>query len=242
MLNDEAPDQGVLARMLALKQQHPLPEGDTLPDSITLGLDREQQCAKPGEFDTFAANNPLWGMPYGLPGLNKQEHATLTNWLMQGAHGVPLASPTNAQIDAVQRWETFFNGKSLKDFDIAPFVMVAPNDDLDAAFDSLRPWLALYIGGMGAKGKNFYHEYATRLGYGEVATRIQDLYLAGKKEEATALVPNQLLDEVGLIGSHGRIVERLAPWKEAGKRGEVGSMLLNIANPAILELFARELL
>jgi hypothetical protein len=75
-----------------------------------------------------------------------------------------------------------------------------------------------------------------------VATRIQDLYLSGKQEEATALVPNELLDEVGLVGSHGRIIERLAPWKEAGKRGEVGSMLLNVANPAILELFAKEML
>jgi F420-dependent oxidoreductase-like protein len=134
------------------------------------------------------------------------------------------------------------NGKSLKNFDVAPFVMVAANDDLNAAFDSLRPWLALYIGGMGAKGKNFYHDYAARLGYGEVATRIQDLYLSGKKSEAQALVPNQLLDAVGLVGSHGRIAERLAPWKEAGKRGEVGSMLLNVNSPAILELFAREML
>ena len=67
------------------------------------------------------------------------------------------------------------NGKSLKDFDIAPFVTVAMNDDLDAAYDSLRPWLALYIGGMGAKNKNFYHEYTTRLGYGDAADEIQAL-------------------------------------------------------------------
>ena len=134
------------------------------------------------------------------------------------------------------------NGKSLKEFDVAPFVAVAANDDLNAAFDSLRPWLALYIGGMGAKNKNFYHDYATRLGYGDVATRIQDLYLSGKKEEAQALVPNALIDEVALVGSHGRIIERLAPWKEAGKRGEVGSMLLSVANPQILELFAKEML
>jgi F420-dependent oxidoreductase-like protein len=134
------------------------------------------------------------------------------------------------------------NGKGLKDFDIAPFVMVGANDDLDAAFDSLRPWLALYIGGMGAKGKNFYTDYATRLGYGDVAERIQDLYLAGSKDEATALVPNELLDEVALVGSHDRIRERLAPWKEAGKRGEVGSMLLSVPDPVIMELFAQELL
>lgn len=134
------------------------------------------------------------------------------------------------------------NGKSLDDFDVAPFVMVSPNDDLDAAYDALRPWLALYIGGMGAKGKNFYHDYATRLGYGDAASGIQDLYLSGKKAEAEALVPNELLDEVSLIGSHDRIKERLGPWKEAGKRGEVGTMLLSVHDPVILELFAKELL
>ena len=134
------------------------------------------------------------------------------------------------------------NDKSLADFDVAPFVMVAANDDLDAAFDSLRPWIALYIGGMGAKGKNFYHEYTTRLGYGDAADRIQDLYLSGQKAEAEAQVPNELLDEVALIGSHDRIRERLAPWKEAGKRGEVGSMLLSVQDPAILGLFAEEML
>jgi len=134
------------------------------------------------------------------------------------------------------------NDKSLENFDIAPFVMVAANDDLAAAFDSLRPWMALYIGGMGAKGKNFYNDYAARLGYGDVAARIQNLYFAGKKVEAAALVPDALLDEVALVGSYERIVERLEPWKEAGKRGEVGSMLLHVANPTLLELFARELL
>jgi F420-dependent oxidoreductase-like protein len=132
--------------------------------------------------------------------------------------------------------------KGLADFDIAPFVSVAMNDDLDAAYDSLRPWLALYIGGMGAKGKNFYHDYAGRLGYGDEAARIQDLYLSGKKAEAEALVPNSLLDEVSLLGPRERIIERLAPWKEAGKRGEVGTMLLGVHDPEVLELFATELL
>jgi F420-dependent oxidoreductase-like protein len=132
--------------------------------------------------------------------------------------------------------------KSLENFDVAPFVMVSLNDDLEAAYDSLRPWLALYIGGMGARGKNFYTDYATRLGYGEAAARIQEHYLAGRKTEAEALVPRELLDEIALIGPAGRIVERLAPWKAAGRRGEVGAMLLSVQDPAVLELFARELL
>jgi F420-dependent oxidoreductase-like protein len=141
-----------------------------------------------------------------------------------------------------QGFEKAGNGKSLKDFDIAPFVTVAMNDNLDAAYDALRPWLALYIGGMGAKNKNFYHEYATRLGYGDAANQIQELYLSGKKPEAEALVPNELLDEVSLIGPRERIIERLGPWKEAGKRGEVGSMLLGVQDPVVLELLANEML
>ena len=141
-----------------------------------------------------------------------------------------------------QGFEKAGNGKSLKDFDVAPFVTVAMNDDLDAAFDALRPWLALYIGGMGAKNKNFYHDYATRLGYGDAADQIQELYLSGKKPEAEALVPNELLDEVSLIGPRERIIERLGPWKEAGKRGEVGSMLLGVQDPVVLELLAHEML
>ena len=145
--------------------------------------------------------------------------------------------------DAIEQgFEKAGNGKGLKDFDVAPFVTVAMNDDLDAAFDALRPWLALYIGGMGAKNKNFYHEYATRLGYGDAADQIQDLDLSGKKSEAEALVPNELLDEVSLVGPRERIIERLGPWKEAGKRGEVGSMLLGVQDPVVLELLANEML
>ena len=145
--------------------------------------------------------------------------------------------------DAIEQgFEKAGNGRGLKDFDVAPFVTVAMNDDLDAAFDALRPWLALYIGGMGAKNKNFYHEYATRLGYGDAADQIQYLYLSGKKSEAEALVPNELLDEVSLVGPRERIIERLGPWKEAGKRGEVGSMLLGVQNPVVLELLANEML
>jgi F420-dependent oxidoreductase-like protein len=133
-------------------------------------------------------------------------------------------------------------GKGLKDFDIAPFVTVAMNDDLEAAFNSMRGFLALYIGGMGAKGKNFYNDYATKLGYGDVAERIQELYLTGQKAEAEALVPNELIDEVGLVGPRDRIKERLQRWKDAGKRGEVGSMLIGAADPAVLELLAEEML
>ena len=133
-------------------------------------------------------------------------------------------------------------GKSLKNFDVAPTVSCIMMDDLDAAYAAGKPALALYIGGMGARGKNFYNDYACRMGYGDVAGRIQDLYLSGQKAEAEALVPNELVDEISLVGPRDRIRDRLQRWKEAGKRGEVGTMLIATPDRAALELLAEELL
>ena len=106
-------------------------------------------------------------------------------------------------------------GKSLAQFDIAPTVNVVVNDNLNIAYNMLRPFLALYIGGMGAKGRNFYHDLATRYGYGEAADTIQDLYLSGRQPEAMMAVPAALIDEVALVGSKERIKERLALWQAA---------------------------
>jgi alkanesulfonate monooxygenase SsuD/methylene tetrahydromethanopterin reductase-like flavin-dependent oxidoreductase (luciferase family) len=76
--------------------------------------------------------------------------------------------------------------------------------------------LALYIGGMGARGQNFYHNLATRYGFAEVADHIQDLYLAGKKQEAIEAVPDELVRNVSLVGPRGYVKERLAAYAEAG--------------------------
>ena len=107
-------------------------------------------------------------------------------------------------------------GKSLATFDIAATVMVIQGDDVQACLDFVKPMLALYIGGMGARGKNFYNDLACRYGFEADARRIQDLYLDGKKGEAAAAVPNQLADEVSLVGPPARIHDRLAPWREFG--------------------------
>ena len=107
-------------------------------------------------------------------------------------------------------------GKSLASFDVAPAVTVIQGDDVQACLDFVKPMLALYIGGMGARGKNFYNELACRYGFEAAAKKIQDLYLDGKKAEATAAVPNELADEVSLVGPPGRIRARLAAWREAG--------------------------
>jgi F420-dependent oxidoreductase-like protein len=106
--------------------------------------------------------------------------------------------------------------KSLATFDIAPMVVVIQGDDVQACLDFVKPMLALYIGGMGARGKNFYNDLACRYGFEADAKRIQDLYLDGKKGEAAAAVPSQLADEVSLVGPSARIRDRLTPWRESG--------------------------
>jgi F420-dependent oxidoreductase-like protein len=117
--------------------------------------------------------------------------------------------------------------KSLATYDVCPFVPVSMGDDLEEARMPIKQNLALYIGGMGARDKNFYNDYAKRLGYEAAAIRIQDAFLAGRKAEAVAAVPDALVDEIALVGSADRIRDRLQAWKDAGKRRHVDSMLLS---------------
>jgi F420-dependent oxidoreductase-like protein len=101
-------------------------------------------------------------------------------------------------------------------FDIAPSVNVIVSDDLNAARDMMRPLLALYIGGMGARGANFYNALFRRYGYEAEAERIQELYLDGKQRDAIAAVSDELIDDVSLVGPPERIRDRLAAWGESG--------------------------
>jgi F420-dependent oxidoreductase-like protein len=107
-------------------------------------------------------------------------------------------------------------GKSVASFDVAPAVTVIQGSDVQACLGLLKPFLALYIGGMGARGKNFYNDLACRYGFEAEAKKIQDLYLDGKKEEAAANVPDALADEVALVGPPERIRDRLAAWRASG--------------------------
>jgi alkanesulfonate monooxygenase SsuD/methylene tetrahydromethanopterin reductase-like flavin-dependent oxidoreductase (luciferase family) len=129
-------------------------------------------------------------------------------------------------------------GKSLSQFDVAPFVRVVVGDDVAACMRSIRDNMALYIGGMGARSKNFYNDYATRLGFEGEARKIQDLYLEGRKAEAAAAVPEALIDACHLVGPPARIKDRAKRWIEAGKKGHVGSMLLGVQDAKGLEVMA----
>ncbi|MCX6483235.1 MAG: LLM class F420-dependent oxidoreductase [Mycobacterium sp.] len=100
--------------------------------------------------------------------------------------------------------------------DVMVGVSLAIGDDVEERLNWVKPQLALYIGGMGAKGKNFYHNVATKYGFGEVADRIQELYLSGRKAEAIAAVPDELVRNISLIGPRGYVKERIAAFAEAG--------------------------
>jgi F420-dependent oxidoreductase-like protein len=105
---------------------------------------------------------------------------------------------------------------ALGDLEVFAGPTLAIGDDVEPLREIVKPHLALYIGGMGAKGKNFYHTLATRYGYGPQADRIQELYLAGDKEAAAKAVPDELVRDVSLIGTPGFVKERIAAFREAG--------------------------
>jgi len=119
-------------------------------------------------------------------------------------------------------------------FEVACLVPIILHDDVEMAANFYRPMLALYIGGMGARDKNFYNELACRYGFEGEAKRIQDLYLDGKKAEAAAVVPDALCDEIALVGPKERIRDRLAAWHQA----PVGTMIVGSNNVDTIRMMA----
>lgn len=109
VLDREQPERGLLYRMLALKQAHPLPARGPLPEGFDFSLHRDQQCVKPGGFDDFAEDYPQWGMPYGLPGLRPEEHRLMLDWLEAGAPAPPAPALPDALRGEVAAWERFLN-------------------------------------------------------------------------------------------------------------------------------------
>ena len=103
-----------------------------------------------------------------------------------------------------------------RDIDVAPVVLVCVDEDLAAARDMARPWLAIYLGGMGAKGKNFYVETAERMGQGESARRVQELFMAGDREGAAAALSDEIIDSTSICCRPAELDERLAAYERAG--------------------------
>ncbi|QSB12721.1 LLM class F420-dependent oxidoreductase [Natronosporangium hydrolyticum] len=120
-----------------------------------------------------------------------------------------------AQLSAVRAGQAAAGRQGVA-FDVAPSVPVVVGDDVEACAELVRGYAALYVGGMGSREQNFYHQLAVRMGFGEAAERIQELYLAGKHREAAAAVPLAFLDQTALLGPVARIADRLQAYAEAG--------------------------
>ena len=130
-------------------------------------------------------------------------------------------------------------GKSLDDFTITPFCGINMDNDEAAARMPAKENLGLYIGGMGARDKNFYNDYAKRLGHEAAAVEIQDHFLSGRRAEAVNAVPDELVDQVALTGPAGKITERLQDWKASSN---VDSLLARCNSSAELNVLARAVL
>jgi F420-dependent oxidoreductase-like protein len=114
-------------------------------------------------------------------------------------------------------------GRDLNGFDIAPSVQVRIDEDEQRARDSVRHFIALYVGGMGSRDQNFYNALVQRYGFEEAAKEVQDLYLEGKKDEAAAALPDELIDTITLVGPRDKIAERLGVYRDAG----VGTLIVS---------------
>ena len=132
--------------------------------------------------------------------------------------------------------------QSLEHFSVLPMCVVKIDDDLEAASLPAKENIAFYVGGMGARNKNFYCDYAKRIGFEEAAVKIQNLFLDGKRAEATAAVPQELVDQVALVGPKERIAEKLVVWKEAAKQRHVDTLIARTDDVETIRFLAEQVL
>jgi alkanesulfonate monooxygenase SsuD/methylene tetrahydromethanopterin reductase-like flavin-dependent oxidoreductase (luciferase family) len=126
------------------------------------------------------------------------------------------------------------NGKSWKDFEVQASTTVIITDDVRDALRRMKPNIALYVGGMGHRNKNFHNDMMVRRGYGDAAQTIQELYLAGRKGEAIEAVPDEFVDEGALVGPVARIREKFREWEDTGATG----LTVNATQDEAIELMA----
>jgi F420-dependent oxidoreductase-like protein len=176
--------------------QLPLPDGPGKALKLTIGTVQEQipiYLAAIGPKNTALAGEIADGW---IPTLFSPEHVSELRPLLQ---------------EGAAR-----SGKSLEGFDIAPTVNVFVTNDLQGARDAMRPFIALYVGGMGSRKQNFYNQLVCRYGFEQEAKEVQDYYLEGKRKEAMAALPDALIDQVSLCGPPEVVRERLAVYRDAG--------------------------
>ncbi len=176
----------------------PLPDGPGKALKLTIGTVQQQipiYIAAIGPKNTQLAGEIADGV---IPTLFSPEHVAVMRDELQ--IGVERAG----------------GGKTLADIDIAPTVQVYVGDDIESARDLMRPFIGLYVGGMGSRKQNFYNQLVRRYGFEDAAQEVQDLYLEGKKDEACAALPDELIDMVSIHGPAEHVRERIAAFREAG--------------------------
>ena len=163
--------------------------------------------------------------------------AALTRRIRLGTGIMQLAArpPASAAMAAGTLDALAGGGKGFAGFEIQPRVEAAITDDVHGALARMKPRVALYVGGMGHRDKNFHKDMMVRRGFGDAAQRIQELFLAKRKDEAVAAVPDEFCDEMSLVGSAARIRERYRAWADSGITG----LTIVTEQPDAMELMAK---
>jgi F420-dependent oxidoreductase-like protein len=199
---------------------------------------------------TTGLGKPLKSVLHGNPDMKIVSAAISSAGVKAAAEIVDGFIPIYMDPDRYEVFEPDINaglekaggGKSLSDFMVLAFCQVRMDDDLMAARQPVRENLAFYIGGMGARDKNFYNDFAKRLGYVDAAVEIQDHFLAGRRKEAADAVPDELIDRTALVGPKERIIERLQDWKKASDKGQVHTIVTRGASVDALRVLAENVL
>src|SRR5262245_16474955 len=163
----------------------------------------------------MSPNIPIW-LGTGTPANIRLTAQVADGWLPLGF--TPARMPKLRPL-LEEGFRRAGGGKSIRDLEIQPGVAVMITDDVRGALASLKPRVALYVGGMGHRSKNFHNDMMVERGYGDAAARIQELYLAHRKDEAVAAVPDDFVDESALVGPPARIRERYRAWADCGITG-----------------------
>ncbi|MEC7398227.1 MAG: LLM class F420-dependent oxidoreductase [Pseudomonadota bacterium] len=199
---------------------------------------------------TTGLGKPLKSVLHGDPNLKIVSAAISPPGVKAAAEIVDGFIPIYMDPDRFEVFEPDINaglekaggGKSMSDFMVLAYCQVRMNDDLEEARQPVRENLAFYIGGMGARDKNFYNDFAKRIGYVDAAVEIQDHFLSGRRKEAVDAVPDELVDRTALVGPKERIVERLQDWKKAGDKGQVHTIVTRGASVEALRVLAENAL
>jgi F420-dependent oxidoreductase-like protein len=181
--------------------------------SVPYAGDDATAMAKPLRSILHTTDMPVW-IAAGGPRMVELTAEIADGWIPMGFRPGMLDSHYRRELDA--GFARRASGVAPVDFEIAPSVSVVVTDDLRATFAAMKPRTSMYVGGMGHPELNFHNQSMARVGYPDAAAKIQELFLAGRRDEAAAAVPDDFLDDGGLFGSEKRIRDRYAAWESSG--------------------------